>query len=95
MNEIIELVFITRELVKGHYEPAESKKTVFAEVKSPTRSEFYQAYQSGMKASAVFKVYTAECKGAEFVIHNGTRYKIERAYMVDVDRTELTCSEVV
>lgn len=96
MNEQITLISVTREYIKGHETITEETTwTVFADVKSPTRTEFYQSYKAGLKASVVFKVYTDELGNAEEVLYNGKRYKIIRTYMTDVNYTEITCSEVV
>lgn len=95
MNEQITLISVTREYIKGQEEKTENKWTVNADVKSPTRAEFYQSYKAGLKASVVFKVYTDELGNAEEVLYNGKRYRIIRTYMTDVNYTEITCSEVV
>lgn len=95
MNEKISLIFVTREYVDTHEKTKETSKSVFADVKSPTRSEFYQSYKAGLKASVVFKIYTDELGDAEFVEYRNKRYKIIRTYMTDVNYTEITCSEVV
>lgn len=95
MNEQITLISVKREYIKGHEETTEKTWTVYADVKSPTRTEFYQSYKAGLKASIVFKVYTDELADAEEVMYNGKRYRIIRTYMTDANYTELTCSEVV
>ena len=96
MNEQITLIAVeNRKYVKAYEQAEEKQWTVNADVKSPTRSEFYQSYKAGLKASVVFKVYTDELGNAEFVFYNNKRYKIIRTYITDVNYTELTCSEVV
>lgn len=95
MNEQITLISVKREYIKGHEETTEKTWTVYADVKSPTRTEFYQSYKAGLKASVVFRVYTDELSDAEEVLYNGKKYRIIRTYMADVNYTEITCSEVV
>lgn len=95
MNEEITLISVTREYIKGHEKTTENKWTVNADVKDPTRTEFYQAMKAGLKASIVFKVYTDELCKASFVEYEGVRYEIKRTFRVDVNYTEITCSEVV
>ena len=95
MNEQITLISVKREYIKGHEETTEKTWTVYADVKSPTRTEFYQSYKAGLKASVVFRVYTDELSDAEEVLYNGKRYRIIRTYMPDINHTEITCSEVV
>ena len=96
MNEQITLIDVIQHgYVKGHGKTSEVKRIVNADIKSPTRTEFYQAMKAGLKASIVFKVYTDELCKASFVEYEGVRYEIKRTYRVDVNYTELTCSEVV
>lgn len=95
MNDRISLISVTREYVKGHARETETIRSVFADVKSPTRSEFYQSHKAGLKASIVFKVNTTELCDAEFVLYRNKKYKIIRSFMIDVNYTEITCSEVV
>ena len=95
MNELISLISVSRDYINTHEQTTETKRIVYAEVKSPTRSEFYQSYKAGLKASLVFQVYTDELGDAEFVLYCNKRYKIIRTYMTDVNYTEITCSEVV
>lgn len=95
MNEQITLISVKTEYIKGHEKSTKKKWTVNADVKSPTRTEFYQAMKAGLKASIVFKVYTDELCKASFVEYEGVRYEIKRTFRVDVNYTELTCSEVV
>lgn len=95
MTEIITLHFVTETLENAHYRKAETTKDVFADRRSVTRSEFYQSYQAGLQAEAVFRVYEAELGNAGFVSWNGAKYKIIRRYPLDRDRTEITVGEQV
>ena len=95
MNEQIILIFLKTEYVKGQAKSKVKKWTVNADVKDPTRTEFYQAMKAGLKASIVFKVYTDELCNASLVEYNGVRYEIKRTYRVDSNYTELICAEVV
>ena len=45
-----------------------------------TRSEFYEAMKAGIKLTAVFEMWACDYGGQEHIEHNGTRYKVERAY---------------
>ena len=95
MTEIITLHYVRRTLENGHYKKTETSKTVMADMRSVTRSEFYQSYQAGIRADAVFRVYAAELGDAAFVTWNDRKYKIIRRYMLDRDRTEITVGEQV
>ena len=63
--------------------------------KGVTRSEFYEAMKAGIKMSAVFETWSCDYGGQEYVEHNGTRYKVERAYPLTDGGIQLNCSEVV
>jgi hypothetical protein len=63
--------------------------------KGVTRSEFYEAMKAGIKMSAVFEMWACDYGGQEYVEHNGTRYKVERAYPLTDGGIQLNCSEIV
>ena len=93
MNEVIDLVTVTETLSNGHYTRTETGRTVFAELKSVTRSEFYQAYMAGLNAALVFRIYTEELGDAGYVDYGDNRYKIQRTYRLDAQYTEITVGE--
>ena len=95
MTEVITLHYEEETLDGGHYRKKNPRdKTVFADARSVTRSEFYLSYQAGLQADAVFRVYETELGSARYVTWNGARYKILRRYRLDRDRTEITCQEM-
>ncbi len=95
MNEYIELLTVTRTLTNGHYTETAVPVGVWAEERSVTRSEFYQAYAAGLKAEKVFKVNTDELGAASYVRQDGVKYKILRSYRLDAQYTEITVGEQV
>lgn len=60
-----------------------------------TRSEFYEAMKAGIKLTAAFEMWACDYGGQEYIEHNGTRYKVERAYPLAGGEIQLNCSEVV
>lgn len=66
----------------GIYETApETKRRVFAEVRSPSSREFYTAHEQGLEPSFVFVLADyAEYRGEPYVDYNGTRYRVIRTY---------------
>ena len=95
MTELITLHYEDKTLENGHYRREEpGTKTVFADARAVTRSEFYMSYQAGLQADAVFEVYTEELGRARYVTWNGAKYKIIRRYQLNRDRTEITCQEM-
>ncbi len=87
----------------GYPQAVTPKKTrVYADKKSATRSEYWQAMKSGLQASIVYAVNVAEYDAAadnnhapEHVEDNGTTYKIVRTYQTQLDIIELTCERVM
>ena len=73
----------------------ETTLTVWADIGSVGRNEFYNALQSGLKPSMVITIKAFEYSGQKYVSHGGKRYKVERTYQADNENLELTCSEVV
>lgn len=80
-----------------HANAQTAEKTVetLAEIKSPTRTEFYLADQAGYKISAVLKVYKDTYNGAPVVRFDDKDYKIVRAYPIDSIFLEISVEEVV
>jgi SPP1 family predicted phage head-tail adaptor len=73
----------------------EEPTTVWADIKSVGRSEFYNALQNGLKPSVVITVKAFEYTGQKYLMFDGKRFKIERTYTLDREDIELTCTEVV
>lgn len=71
--------------------PTEDTRTVFCEVKSVGRNEFYQANAVGITVSIVF-VLSLDCEyeNEKFVEYHEQRYRVVRTYISD-DGIELTC----
>lgn len=77
----------------GYPETAETAAEVFADVKSITMSEFYEAMRSGIDAVIAFDMFADDYSGQAYVEYDDVRYKVERVYRHG-DIAELKCSEV-
>lgn len=95
MNEIITLQSEIKELVNGYYNVKFEARNVFAEIKTPSRAEFFQSCQAGLKASVVFVIDRTEYMNENTVIYKEKKYKVIRCYSKDMNYIELTCSEVI
>lgn len=73
----------------------ETTLTVWADIGSVGRTEFYNAMQNGLKPSMIITVKAFEYSGQKYVDYGSKRYKVERSYQTDNENLELTCSEVV
>lgn len=97
------LVLITNTYItdaEGNQIPAETRRTVFCQVSSVGRSEFYQAAQADMHPEYIFTLSNfRDYQGEKFCEYrdwtgNARVLFITRAYRIpDEDAIELTCQE--
>ena len=73
----------------GNITPIESKKAVFAYVRSASQSEFFNAGEAGFKPDKVFDVLLTEYDGQSGVEFGSDVYTIYRTYDRDDGRVEL------
>lgn len=65
------------------------EKTVYCQVDSITRAEFFEAGRNGLKPEYRFTIFFAEYSGERTVIYNGVAYSIYRTYHARMDDLEL------
>lgn len=93
-----ELTLIKEEYVfdsLGNQVPSEIMNNVFCDVRSISRSEFYNAATNGLKPSLVFIIHNFEYNDETKVEFEGNIYRVIRTYMKSVDDIELTCEKVL
>ena len=78
----------------GNQIPIESSNTVFCDVKSISRSEFYNASVAGLKPSLTFIIKLYEYSEETMLEYNSKQYKVIRNYRKNSEEIELTCEEV-
>lgn len=61
---------------------------IFADISGITRSEFFQAGQTGLTPEVKFTVWAGEYSGQQIVEYDGNRYIVYRTYPAD-GRVEL------
>ncbi|HEL1946009.1 TPA: phage head closure protein [Streptococcus suis] len=71
----------------------EHKTVLLCRKKSITRSEFYQANQTGIRPSLVVDIHSFEYDNQELAEFEGKRYHILKTYPVDLETLELTMTE--
>ncbi len=65
---------------------------VYAEIKSISQSEFYQAQTSGQKPEMKFIITDyLDYQGQKYLIHEGVRYRILRTHRTVRNEMEITC----
>lgn len=72
-----------------------STREVWAKANRASRAEFYAAEQAGYRADMVFEIYASEYHDEEYLCFNCEEYKVIRAYQLNADRIELTCTRRV
>ena len=92
-NKTIDL--ITQTKINDDYgQPLPStttKNTVFADLKSVGRNEFYQASTAGYTPKMIFCILLSEYNDEVKVEFEGKEYRVIRSYSIDNRITELTC----
>lgn len=68
----------------------ETPREVFAEKRSISQSEFFNAGQTDIKAEKCFVIYSHEYNDERFLIYENKKYSIYRTYEKDED-IELYC----
>lgn len=72
--------------------PIEWSEPIYADKKSISQSEFYQAGGAGIKAEIKFIIYNFEYDNQTHVKADNVQYRVLRTYQVqDSDKLELTC----
>lgn len=89
--DVIQLITETRSAHGVHETITEAAREVFAEIRSATRSEYYNALNAGIQPAFVFHLTLAEdYQDERYVRYNGLKYRVVRTYMTDDDGIELT-----
>lgn len=70
---------------------AETSKAIVAEVRSVSRSEYFQGRQGGLVPDLAFLVSIFDYEGEPVAEYNGTRYAVYRTYEADDNYIELYC----
>ena len=73
----------------GIMQATETRRKVFAEVRSVTASEWFEGGRNGLNPEYRFTIYRFEYNGEEIAEYNGTRYTIYRTYEARNDALEL------
>lgn len=68
---------------------SKSEKTVFCQVESVTRAEFFEGGRNGLNPAFVFFVFSGDYEGEELCEYEGKPYGIYRVYQGEGDYLEL------
>lgn len=67
----------------------ETSRTVFCELKSVSRADFYSAGQAGLALDHVFVTDPVNYDGERIVEYLGDRYEVTRIYQASIDCLEI------
>ena len=71
----------------------ETRQDVFANIKSVSRQEFFEAGQAGIQPQYVFTMFAPDYGGEKIVEYSGKRYAVYRTYARRDDNIELYVEE--
>ena len=93
-SEMITLIGVTKS--KNDYGMEvedEHPRTVFVNVQSVSRQEFFSAGQAGLQPQYVFTMFGPDYDGERTAIYHGRRYSVYRTYARTDDLIELYVEE--
>ncbi|MCQ9211655.1 MULTISPECIES: phage head closure protein [unclassified Streptococcus] len=73
----------------------EMQTFVLCNIRSVSRSEFYQASKTDNRPSLVIEMHKYEYDNQPIVLVEGKRYKVLKTYSTDFEMIELTLEEVL
>jgi hypothetical protein len=89
-SEVITLVAVTRTQNDfGVWEEHETRRNVFCQVDSVSRSEFFEGGRNGLNPEYRFKLFFGDYNGETVVIFKGSAYSVYRTYQPRTDTVEL------
>jgi SPP1 family predicted phage head-tail adaptor len=80
---------------RGDIVEMKREREVWADKKSASRAEFYQAQTAGMKAEVTFTLWQSDYCDEERIIHTNTVYDVIRTYETGKDKVEIVCKRGV
>lgn len=73
----------------GQYIATETKRMVFCDVRSVSRSEWFDAGRNGLHPEYLFTMFAPDYKGEKIVEYDGNRYGVYRTYVGKNEQLEL------
>lgn len=77
----------------GQFVPVETSRQVYCDVRSITRTEWFEAGRNGMQPAFAFIMFGPDYEGEKIIEFNGKRYGIYRTYIGRNDTIELYAEE--
>lgn len=77
----------------GAFIPVNTERMVYCDVRSITRTEWYDAGRQGFKPELMFVMFAPDYHGEDELLFNGHRYGIYRTYIAQNESIELYCED--
>lgn len=89
-SDVITLITETKtQDANGVWKAATTSRTVFCQVDSVTRSEFFEAGRNGLNPEYRFRMFSGDYEGERTVEYKGLKYGVYRTYKARTDTIEL------
>jgi len=89
--DVIALITETNSAHGVHETITENEREVMAEIRSVTRSEYYNALNAGVQPEIVFKLaLDADYQDEHFLRFHGKKYRVVRTYLTNDGGIEIT-----
>ena len=89
--DVIRLITETRRAHGVHETVTETEREVFAEVRSVTRNEFYNALNAGVQPEYIFRLAVEDdYRNERLLKFRGVKYRVVRTYLTDDGGIEIT-----
>ena len=89
--DVIALITETNSAHGVHEAITENEREVMAEIRSVTRSEYYNALNAGVQPEIVFKLaLDADYQDEHFLRFRGKKYRVVRTYLTNDGGIEIT-----
>ena len=89
-SDVIYLVSTTKtQDANGVWQLTHTKRKVFANKRSVTRAEFFDAGRNGLNPEYAFDIFFGDYNGEEIVEYNGQGYSVYRTFHSSTDNLEL------
>ena len=73
----------------GVWRTTRTERTVFAQIESVTRAEFFEGGRNGLNPQYRFTMFCGDYNGETVVIYKGLPYSVYRTYLARTDTIEL------
>lgn len=74
---------------RGVWRKNPTPRGVFVQMKSVTRTEFFDGGRNGLNPAYQFTIFNADYNGEKVIEYNGEQYGVYRTYVANTDYIEL------